>query len=204
MNIIKKSFYESPTIQVAHDLLGKRIVRRWHDHTMSGIIVETEAYCGEIDPASHAYRGQTLRNKAMFGPAGHSYVYFIYGNHHCLNIVAKEKDAIAGGVLVRSLIPVEGIDLMKKVRHTDVISHLTNGPGKIGQALHLHLTDNHIDVTKKGALYITHGIAIDHRGIIATPRIGITKGREYLWRFVVTKEMQHQLLEDAKHHNLMS
>lgn len=193
MKILKKSFYQRSTLQVAQDLIGKILVRVWNGHILSGIIIETEAYCGLIDPASHAYKGQTERNKAMFGPVGHSYVYFIYGNHHCLNLVARENDVPAGGVLLRSLIPLEGIEEMKKLRHTDDISNLTNGPGKIGQALHLNLSDNHIDVTKKDILYVTEGLVIKPTDIIATPRIGISKEKEKLWRFTIRKEIYDQI-----------
>jgi DNA-3-methyladenine glycosylase len=188
MHILKRSFYERDTVTVAKGLIGKKLIRIYKTNILSGIIVETEAYCGLIDPASHAYIGPTERNKAMFGPPGHSYVYFIYGNHHCLNLVAKAKNIAAGGVLLRGLIPVDGIEIMKKLRHTDIISHLTNGPGKIGQALHLTLADNHIDVTKKGELYVAEDISIQTKDIIATPRIGISKAQTNLWRFILKKE----------------
>lgn len=181
------------TVHVARELLGKRLVRIWNGQVLSGIIVETEAYCGLIDAASHAYKGQTPRNKAMFGEPGHSYVYFIYGNHHCLNLVAKEKGVEAGGVLLRALIPFEGVEHMQKLRQIDVVSQLTNGPGKIGQALHLNLADNHIDVTKKGALYVIEGTEIPAQDVIATPRIGISKAQDCLWRFTLEKEALTQL-----------
>lgn len=195
MKLLKRSFYERSTVQVAQDLLGKRVVRTWHGHVLSGIIVETEAYSGLIDPASHAYKGQTLRNKALFQAPGHSYVYFIYGNHYCLNLVAKAKGIAAGGVLLRALIPYEGIPEMEKLRHTEVVSNLMSGPGKIGQALHLNLTNNHIDLTKKGELYVTEGVEVPEDDIIATPRIGISKAREKLWRFIITKELHDQIKE---------
>lgn len=195
MKLLKRSFYERPTTEVAQDLLGKRLVRIWHGNVLSGIIVETEAYCGLIDPASHAYKGPTSRNKAMFGSPGHSYVYFIYGNHHCLNLVAKENSVAAGGVLLRALIPYEGIPEMQKLRNTDVISNLMNGPGKIGQALHLRLTDNHIDLTKKDELYVTEYVDIPTKDIIATSRIGISKAQEKLWRFTIKKEQYDQIKE---------
>ncbi len=124
MKILKKSFYERSTVRVAKELLGKILVRTWHGHILSGIIVETEAYCGLIDPASHAYKGPTARNKAMFGPPGHSYVYFIYGNHHCLNIVAKSKQVAAGGVLIRGLIPIANINSDLGIRIQGQIPHL--------------------------------------------------------------------------------
>ncbi len=195
--ILPRSFYERSTVDVARDLLGKKIIRIWNDQILSGIIVETEAYLGLIDPASHAYRGQTERNKALFGPVGHTYVYFIYGNHYCLNIVSRERDMPAGGVLIRSLIPVDGVEQMKRWRKTDSFSNIANGPGKIGQALHLLLSDTHIDVTHKGPLYVTQGITIDQQDIKATPRIGISKGRECLLRFLVTKEMQYELSQGS-------
>lgn len=198
MKILKKSFYERSTIEVAQELLGKRLVRQYQGHTLSGIIVETEAYCGLIDPASHAYKGLTPRNKAMFGDPGRSYVYFIYGNHHCLNLVAKEKGVAAGGVLLRALIPYEGIPEMQKLRYTEAISNLTNGPGKIGQALHLNLTNNHIDVTKKGELYVAEGFDIPAKDIIATPRIGISKAQENLWRFTISKALYDQIREGIR------
>lgn len=183
--LLPRYFFERDTVQVAQDLIGKKIVRIINGQTIAGIINETEAYCGTIDAASHAYKGQTNRNKAMFGPVGHSYVYFIYGNHYCLNIVAKEKDVPAGGVLIRSLIPIDGIEYMKQLRNTDLLTNLTNGPGKIGQALALTINNNHINVTQEGELYITEGIQIKPQDIRATPRIGISKAQDKLWRFIL-------------------
>lgn len=185
MKILKRSFFQRSTAQVARDLIGKKLIRIWNGFMISGIITETEAYCGIIDPASHSYKGQTERNKALFGPVGHSYVYFIYGNHHCLNFVAREKDMPSGGVLIRSIVPLDGIEYMKQFRHTDKVSNLTNGPGKIGQALQLTLADNDIDVTKKGDLYVTEGIKVMPQDIIATPRIGISKAKKELLRFIL-------------------
>lgn len=193
MNILPPSFYERSTVQVAQDLLGKIIVRIVDGVTMAGIIVETEAYCGLKDEASHAYIGQTKRNAAMFGASGHSYVYFTYGNHYCLNLVAKEKGVPAGGVLIRGLVPFQGIDEMKKIRGTHVASNLLSGPGKIGQAFQLNVSDNLVDLTKKGALYVTEGFDIPKDAIEATPRIGISKAKELPWRFTPTKAMYNQL-----------
>lgn len=185
LKLLKRYFYERPTVEVAYDLIGKLLVRMWHGTMLSGFITETEAYCGLADPASHAFKGKTPRNQAMFGPAGHSYVYFIYGNHYCLNVVAKEKDVPAGGVLIRGLAPYTGVPEMQKARNMADTKNLTNGPGKIGQALHLHLSDNHLDVTQKNGLYVTEGIHVPAENIIATPRIGISKSQDKLWRFVV-------------------
>ncbi|MGB8467628.1 MAG: DNA-3-methyladenine glycosylase [Candidatus Babeliales bacterium] len=183
--ILPRSFYARSTVTVAQELLGKKLVRSINGKTVAGIITETEAYCAS-EPACHAYRGQTKRNGALFGPVGHSYVYFIYGNHHCLNIVSRDVTQCAGGVLIRALMPIEGIETMQQLRHGVSIDQLSNGPGKIGQALHITLQDNHIDVTKKGALYITEGITVLPNQIHATKRIGISKAQERLWRFVIS------------------
>jgi DNA-3-methyladenine glycosylase len=192
--ILKKSFYERDTVAVAQDLIGKILIRRWRDHILSGIIVETEAYGHDSDPASHAYIGPTQRNKAMFGDPGYSYVYFSYGNHYCFNIVAKEKDIEAGGVLLRSVIPVDGRTQMHKLRNTELVAEIANGPGKIGQAFRITLSNNYIDMTKKGSIYVVEGLNIDKKDILATPRIGISKAQEKLWRFIVKDELNDVLL----------
>ena len=190
MNILQKSFYERSSELVARELLGKIVVGSFNNQIISGIISETEAYGGENDPASHCYKGLTLRNKAMFGPVGHSYVYFIYGNHYCLNIVSKDKNAAAGGVLLRGLIPHKGIELMQTIRKTTDISNLTNGPGKIGQIFGLTLEHNHIDITNQSSyLFVTEGVTINPDHIIATPRIGISKAQDTLWRFIIDPQM---------------
>jgi len=198
MKLLNRAFYARDTVIVAKELLGRILHRQWHGSHLAGVIVETEAYCGLVDPASHAYIGQTNRNRALFGKVGHSYVYFTYGNHYCVNIVAKEKDVAAGGILIRALLPLEGIHHMQKLRHTDNVSNLANGPGKIGQALHLRLSNNFIDLTKEGPLYITEGFRIPEVAIAETPRIGITKAITKPWRFVASKEecarLQEQLL----------
>jgi DNA-3-methyladenine glycosylase len=153
-------------------------------HVRSGIIVETEAYMS-VDPACHAHRGKTKRNECLFGPVGHSYVYFIYGNHYCVNTVARTPDMPAGGVLIRALQPVEGIELMKKARRMDSIKNLTNGPGKLTQALGINRSDNGMDLTVGKKLYITDGVKVAKKDIKATPRIGISAAQEKLWRFII-------------------
>lgn len=193
MKLLPREFYARDTVLVAKDLLGKIMHRQWHGSHLAGVIVETEAYCGLVDPASHAYIGLTNRNRALFGEVGHSYVYFTYGNHYCVNIVAKEKGVAAGGILIRALIPVEGISQMKKLRQTDMISNLASGPGKIGQALHLRLSNNFIDLTTEGPLYITEGFRIPKDEINATPRIGISKAITKPWRFVVGKKVNMRI-----------
>jgi DNA-3-methyladenine glycosylase len=180
--LLDRRFYARDTVKVARDLLGKILVRRIGEHKLSGIIVETEAYRSSDDPASHSYRGMTNRNRVMFGEVGYSYVYFTYGMYYCLNIVAKDTDTMAGAVLIRALEPLEGIDIMKKNRMKELYN-LTNGPGKLTQALMIDKSLNSIDVTKEGALYIINGYKIDE--IEATPRIGIKTALDKYWRFYV-------------------
>lgn len=185
MALLAQSFYERPTPQVARELLGKKIVRIWNGITLSGIISETEAYGAELDPASHAYKNKTARNKALFGPVGCTYIYFIYGVHFCLNIVARDTATQAGGVLIRAVIPLEGIETMHLLRRASNRNKLMSGPGNVAQALHLTLADNHLDVTHTGSLFIEEGITIPSDAIQETARIGISKGHEHVWRFVI-------------------
>jgi len=173
---------------VAQELLGKILVREWGGKILTGIITETEAYGGRGDPASHAYTKKTARNQAMFGPVGHSYIYFIYGNHYCFNIVARSYGVLAGAVLIRALAPIDGITSMKQLRGIDTIANLTNGPGKIGQALCLDRSLNHIDMTRQGLLYVKNGISVAASDIEITSRIGIKKAQDKPWRFVLKKK----------------
>jgi len=182
--IIDRSFYLRDTVHVAHDLLGAIVVRTIGDIILSGVITETEAYCFTDDPASHAYRGQTNRNAPMFGQVGCAYVYFIYGNHFCFNIVAKSNDVLAGAVLIRAIQPVEGIEHMYQHRGTNNMHILTNGPGKLTQALCINKQDNCTDLTAQGDLYVTLGT--QPKTIEVTSRIGISSAQDKLWRFVGT------------------
>ena len=126
-DILSRDFYMHETIIVAKKLLGKRLVRKINKKIISGIIIETEAYRSD-DPASHTYNGMTERNKAMFSTVGCAYIYTTHGIHSCIDVVAKSKQFEAGGVLIRSLDPDVGIDIMKKNRHTNNFKNLTNGP----------------------------------------------------------------------------
>lgn len=177
------SFYQQDTLVVAQQLLGCLIVRVLEDGTrLVGKIVETEAY-HIYDPACHAFRGKTHANRALFGPVGHAYIYFIYGKHYCLNVVARISTCDAGGVLIRALQPLEGSDIMEKNRHKKG-TDLTNGPGKLAQALHITPQLYGVDLTAVGPLYIAHGKKEKLR-IISTPRIGISKAQDVHWRFYV-------------------
>ena len=189
MKILARSFYARDTVDVAQDLIGKILVRKINEKTISGIIVETEAYRYKDDPASHTYGGMTERNKAMFGPVGRAYVYFTYGMHYCVNAVAKSPDYEAGAVLVRSLVPKQGMDFMSRQRKTDNTSNLTNGPAKLTQALMITKKEYGEDLTKKSTLYITDGFEIKKSEILAGPRIGIKKANDKKWNFKITKNV---------------
>ncbi len=162
--VLPRSFYNRPTEQVARDLLGKLIVHRVGRQTLAGHIVECEAYLGGGDQAAHSYAGLTPRTKVIFGPPGHAYVYFVYGVHHCLNLIAQ-PDGTPGCVLIRALEPVEGLDEMRRRRPKAKRSRdLASGPGKLTQALGITLGHYGVDVTR-GALHRPRGHprALRHR-----------------------------------------
>lgn len=185
MKILSRSFYARDTVDVARDLLGKLLVRRINNKTISGTIIETEAYRNKDDKASHSFVGMTKRNKAMFGQVGIAYVYFTYGMHYCMNVVAKNDEYQAGAVLLRALTPREGIDFMIKQRKTDVISNLTSGPAKLTQALQITKKQYGEDLTKQSTLFITEGIKIKKSDIIARSRVGIKKATDKMWNFTI-------------------
>ena len=187
MKAIPRSFYEKNTVDVAKNLLGKLLVRRIDGMIISGIISETEAYRYKDDPASHSFGGRTERNKAMFGEVGRAYVYFTYGMHYCVNAVAKDEKHDAGAVLIRGIIPRDGLEFMIKQRKTDVISNLANGPAKLTQSLKITRAQYGEDLTKVSGLYITDGISVKKSVIESRPRIGIKKATDNLWNFSVPK-----------------
>ena len=187
MKVLPRKFYVNDTRQVAKDLLGKKLVRKIGRQVLSGIIVETEAYKGKNDPASHAARKKTERNKIMFGEAGHAYVYFTYGMHYCFNVVAKKESDKSGAVLIRAIEPQQGIKLMIKNRKTDVISNLSNGPGKLAQAMQITLKQYNLDLTNSTSLFILDGKKPTK--IIAKPRVGIKIGTDKLWNFSINNHL---------------
>ncbi|PIQ86040.1 MAG: 3-methyladenine DNA glycosylase [Candidatus Omnitrophica bacterium CG11_big_fil_rev_8_21_14_0_20_45_26] len=181
--MLDRSFYERDTRVVAIELIGKILVFSNARLTIKGRIVETEAYFGSQDPASHAYHGRTPRNQVMFGPPGFSYVYFTYGFHHCFNVVT-EKEGTAGAVLIRALEPLEGIDVMKERRQTQDIENLTSGPGKLTQAFGLTRDYSGLDLTGQ-QLFLEGEVCEQTSTIQATPRIGIKKATKALYRFIL-------------------
>ena len=180
---IKREFYNRDTIKVAKDILGKVIVRKTKQGNMAGRIVEVEAYkFGEHDKASHASKGCTLSNQVMFGENGFAYVYFTYGMYFMLNVVAKKKTDQAGAILIRGLEPINGIKHMIKNRKGKNNLNLTNGPGKLSQALQINKKLNNYDLTKKGKLFIVDSEKRMEK-VLSSGRIGISRDVEKEWRF---------------------
>ena len=149
---------------------------------LAGVIVETEAYGGADDPASHAHRGVTARNRVMFGPPGVAYVYFTYGMHHCFNVVCGPEGR-AAAVLVRALEPVEGVESMRRRRAGVATARLARGPGSLARALGLDRRHDGADLTR-GALWIADlGPRRGGRRVARGPRVGITRAAARPWRY---------------------
>lgn len=180
MKQLDRSFYEHDTLTVARNLIGYRL----HFNQFSGFITETEAYIGKDDPACHAAKGLTPRTAMMFGVAGISYVYLIYGMYHCLNIVT-EQDGFPAAALIR------GVYCSKTRRHLD-------GPGKLCKAWGITREHNGIDLCKSPDFFVTEGVSPNF--VLTTPRIGIKVGTELPWRFVMhSNDFKQQTLNDLNH-----
>ena len=179
---MNRPFFARDSLTVAPLLLNKLLVRG----SRAARIVEVEAYDGANDPGSHAYRGKTARNATMFGPAGHLYVYFTYGMHHCANVVCG-AEGVASAVLLRGLTPVAGLDEMRVLRvksHSD--RDLCAGPGRLCQAFGFDRTFDGADLVTgdRGVLLVDDGVAPPERPAVSR-RIGLTAGAESEWRFCV-------------------
>ncbi|HKY32461.1 MAG TPA: DNA-3-methyladenine glycosylase [Candidatus Polarisedimenticolia bacterium] len=180
--LLPGDFYLRSALEVAPDLLGKLLCRRRRGVVTAGRIVEVEAYLGADDPASHAHRGPTPRNRAMFGPGGRAYVYFTYGNHYCMNVVTGPR-GVGSGVLLRALEPTEGIETMRRRRGTPALEHLASGPGRLAQALAIDAACCGHDLGADPLWLEDDGAAPP--ACLATPRIGIRKAADRLYRFIV-------------------
>ncbi len=199
MAILKREFYSGNTLQVGQKLLGKKLTRVLDGEILSGIINETEVYLGIEDSASHASKGMTPRNEIMFGPSGIAYVYFVYGMHYMLNIVT-EKEGVPAAILIRSVIPLEGIRRMRVLRGKNKNS-LANGPAKLCQAMAIDTSFNGWDVCRGDTLWV-EDFADLQEFIESGPRIGIQyanrKDREALRRFWISKECLDEIIEKGK------
>jgi DNA-3-methyladenine glycosylase len=188
MQALPRSFYDRDPRLVGPDLLGKILVRRQGRKQLTGRIVEVEAYLGAADPAAHSFAGKTKRNAVLFGPPGYAYVYFIYGNHYCLNVSCL-PDGTPGGILFRALEPLQGIDEMFKrrgIEETSDLRRLTSGPGRLAAAFGItRERDNGKDLTSsRSDLYIADDGSPPPK-ILITKRIGITKAAEMPLRYIV-------------------
>jgi DNA-3-methyladenine glycosylase len=182
---LPRSFYNRPTLTVARELIGARLVRILNGRKLVGIITETEAYIGEEDLACHARAGRTPRTEVMYGPPGHAYVYFTYGSHWMLNTVT-EQEGFPAAVLIRAIQPIEGVEVMLKNRQ----GRNTFGPGKLCQAMGITKTENNVDLTEANqSLWIEAGILVPNKSVTISPRVGLNKTPEpWLskpWRFLV-------------------
>ncbi|MCB2296637.1 DNA-3-methyladenine glycosylase [Clostridium tagluense] len=192
---LTREFYAKETLQVAKELLGKVVVHEVNGVKLKGKIVETEAYIGSIDKASHAYGGKkTPRLEALYGKPGIAYVYFIYGMYHCFNVITKEEGS-PEGVLIRAIEPIEGIDEMSKLRFNKVYNELTkaqfknlsSGPSKLCIAMNINKENNKQDLCP-GNLYIEESMDKEKIEIIEAKRIGIDyaeEAKDFKWRFYI-------------------
>lgn len=192
-DLLSHHFYAQPTLTVAERLLGQRLVRLVDGQRLVGVIAETEAYVGFDDSASHASKGRTTRTEVMFGPAGCSYVYLIYGMYNMFNIVTEQTD-VPAAVLIRAVEPTEGIAVMQRHRRQPPNATpqrlLTNGPGKLSQAFAIDRSLNRWDLTAGRDLWIEAAAAPSPASISTGPRIGIdyadANDRSAPWRFWMT------------------
>ncbi len=191
--ILPRAFFNRDAVTVARELLGKLLIRRDGRRLRAGRVVEDEAYLGPVDPAAHAYAGRTARNSVLFGPPGHAYVYFIYGNHYCLNVSCMPESQ-GEGVLFRAMEPVLGWEAMARARGLELppdprISQLrmiSSGPGRMAQAMEItRERDNDKDLTSRASELWLADDGFRPQRIMATPRIGITKAIDEPLRFVI-------------------
>jgi len=183
MGILQRNFYKRDPALVAKDLLGKVLVRKLNSKILSGKIVETEAYYGENDPASKAYKGRKTFNELMFMDVGKAFIYMVHGNW-LLNIVAHVKDDV-GAVLIRAIEPLEGIETMQKNRNVEDMRDLTSGPGRLTKALAITKDLNGIDITKKNSHILVVKGKSESLKVCSSHRIGVKADLPQKLRFFV-------------------
>lgn len=196
---VTKEFYKRDTRKVAEELLGKILVRKINGKIMKARIVETEAYIGPIDKASHAYGGKiTPRTKTLYGEPGLSYVYLIYGMYYCVNLITERKDYPAG-VLIRAVEPVENIQefsiLRYKIPYDKLtkyqLKNITNGPGKLCMAMGITKNENSIQTLDSDELYVEEPLEkyeLKTLEVVRSKRIGIDyaeEAKDFLWRYYI-------------------
>jgi len=176
MTVLDRTWFAQPTLTVARALLGQRLVREVDGQRLDGLIVETEAYIGPDDSANHARKGRTRRTEVMFGSPGYAYIYLIYGMHFMLNIVT-EPAGVPAAVLIRAVEPQSGLDLMRRRRPAGPGRNLTNGPGKLCQALAIDRALHGWDLTLGQALWVEAANPLPDTAIATGPRVGIGYAR---------------------------
>jgi DNA-3-methyladenine glycosylase len=185
MNKLPLSFYlRDDVVQIAKELLGKVLVTNWNNQITSGRIVETEAYAGEIDKASHAYKGRTKRTDVIYKQGGTAYVYLCYGIHQMFNIVTNEND-VPHAILIRAIEPIEGIDIMLQRTGKKTADYtLTRGPGNVGKAFGFHTTQCGVSLISNELYIADDDYKIKQSSIATSPRIGVDyAGDHAAWHY---------------------
>jgi DNA-3-methyladenine glycosylase len=188
--VLQRQFYQRDTLIVAKELLGKTLVHETSEGVTSGKIVETEAYKGPEDKASHAYGNlRTRRTEVQFGPKGHAYIYLVYGMYYCLNVTSGDVPGKPEAILVRSLEPVSGVEIMMRRRKIskDHLINLTSGPGRLCMALGLSAKQNAADLCVP-PLYVDRAVTVDEENIARTTRVNVDYADDWKdlpWRFFI-------------------
>jgi DNA-3-methyladenine glycosylase len=198
-NFLPREFYDRPALTVARELLGKYLVRLEDGQRLAGIILETEAYCGEEDLGCHCKAGRTARTQVMYGPPGHAYVYFTYGKHWMLNFVV-EPEGNPAAILIRAIEPLEGMDFISARRGSQPMQKWTDGPAKICQALNIDKRFNGVDLcTDGGVLIVEDAEPVPKSGVKTGPRVGLNSVPEpwksVPWRYRVNSPQRSQRYE---------
>ena len=203
---LPRAFYERDTLQTAREVLGHRLVHVEDGERLSGVIVEAEAYCGERDLGCHAKAGRTKRTEVMYGPPGHAYVYFTYGMHWLFNCITRPEGQ-PEAVLIRAIVPLEGLAKMAARRGGQPRKRWTDGPAKLTQALGIGGEHNGLDLTDAGAsIYIEEGWTIPERAVTRGPRIGLytvpEPWKSKPWRFLAdlkAASLEEKIIQSEEH-----
>jgi DNA-3-methyladenine glycosylase len=199
---LARDFFAHPTLQVASELLGARLVRLEDGQRLAGYITEVEAYIGEADLGCHARQGRTPRTQVMYGPPGHAYIYFTYGMHWCLNFVTEAK-GFPAAVLIRAIQPCEGLEVIAARRSPRLPAQWTDGPGKLCQALGIARAQNGLDLcAPESELFVEIGHPIPVESVTIGPRVGLTSVPEpwksMPWRFKVKRHFTAKIAENVE------
>jgi DNA-3-methyladenine glycosylase len=180
---LPRSFFDRPVLEVAPDLLGRLVVHRTDDGSVTARLTEVEAYDGPNDPGSHAFRGRSKRNGTMFGPPGHVYVYFTYGMHYCMNLVCGPP-GMPTGILLRAAEITDGVELARKRRPAAKTEReLARGPARLVESLGVARDDDGADICGDGPLTVHHGSRVAKELIRTGPRVGLRDAPDFPWRF---------------------